>query len=309
MIAVTGTSGYLGRALLPALHTHFGQYPNVLSLGRQSPTNTQSRYLDLRAGADFRASLEGVKTLVHCAGLAHTQATAEEYEHVNVRATMSLADAAIAQGVDHFIYVSSMNVVPPDARTPNDHAGLYPRPATAYAASKWKAEQALEALLKGSGCRVSIVRSALVYDHELAANLAVLAAVGRRIPFQLPDVGSRTMLSRADFVALVIDLITSSPADTESIRRVAAFDGESYSSRRIGEALLGERALHLPVSVWHLAAKLRDVLGGRADDSTWSSLAGEHWTGRLSPAFGWQPKWTLESCLAANPYPLREPRA
>ena len=115
MIAVTGTSGYLGRALLPALQNHFGRYPNVLSLGRQSPTNTQSRYLDLRAGADFRASLEGVKTLVHCAGLAHTRATAEEYEHVNVRATMSLADAAIAQGVGHFIYVSSMNVVPPDA--------------------------------------------------------------------------------------------------------------------------------------------------------------------------------------------------
>ena len=309
MIAVTGTSGYLGRALLPALQNHFGRYPNVLSLGRQSPTNTQSRYLDLRAGADFRASLEGVKTLVHCAGLAHTRATAEEYEHVNVRATMSLADAAIAQGVGHFIYVSSMNVVPPDARAPNDNAGVYPRPATAYAASKWQAEQALEALLKGSGCRVTIIRPALVYDQELAANLAVLAAVGRRIPFQLPDVGSRTMLSRADFVALVIDLITSPPADTESVRRVAAFDGESYSSRRIGAALLGKRSLHLPLSVWHFAAKLRDALGGRAGDSTWSSLAGEHWTGNFSPAFRWQPKWTLESCLAANPYPPREPRA
>ena len=120
------------------------------------------------------ALFEGVSCVIHCGGVAHRRAAEAEYQHINVAATLRLAEAAAIAGVSHFIFLSSMNVVPADAGSPDALAAMWSKPRDPYTASKWSAERELTQLLKCTECELTIVRPGLVYDVELTANLARL---------------------------------------------------------------------------------------------------------------------------------------
>ena len=47
MIAITGASGYLGRALLPVLVQHYGHRGGVVALARQATAHSPTRHFDL----------------------------------------------------------------------------------------------------------------------------------------------------------------------------------------------------------------------------------------------------------------------
>lgn len=315
MIALTGASGYLGRALLAALRQ---EGADVVSVGRTAPSEPVGhRELDLSANAGFRVALDGVRSVIHAAGLAHNLGSAEAYEQVNVRATMALADAAIAAGARRFIFVSSLNVVPANADDPRCRAASLPRPDTAYAHSKWRAEQTLEALFAHSSTELVIVRPALIYDLDLTANLATLHRLARRLPFALPAVGARSMIDREDLVRLLCHLALTQDALMQAVPPLVATDGECYSAKRIGRALGAKASLSLPISVWKLLSRVWDLRTHGTAGATWQSLAQDHWCGhgRWTPkllsalAAGrmdgdgvhdqyWQPRYTLETRLS-----------
>ena len=102
----------------------------------------------------------------------------DRYQTINVEAPAQLAALAAASGVRHFIFVSSLNVVPVDASQPDLDAAGYDEPDEHYAASKWLAEQRLQETLAGTDCALTIVRPGLVYDVELVANLAYPGSLG-----------------------------------------------------------------------------------------------------------------------------------
>ena len=293
MFALTGASGYLGSRLLPALCRVDSR---VVTLGRRKVgTSSAHRALDLSGTDGFRDALDGVETLIHCGGLAHNKGASEDYDRINVRATMALADAALNVGVRKLIYLSSLNVVPAGSKDPCASIGRLPLPADHYARSKWRAEQSLENLLSVSGCELVIVRPALVYDTELTANLASLAGILRQWPLRLPERGCRSMVARPDVVARIVQLATTDAATQHGVRRVAVTDGECYTAGRIGRALSHRGWIGLPMPVWQLAGAYRDKRHGLARGTSVQSIVGDYWCGRSTADADWSPAHTFES--------------
>ena len=291
MIGVTGASGYIGRALTDALDARGRE---VVTLGRADAT----RRLDLITTSGYRTALEGLSTVIHCGGLAHNEAAPEDYDKINYKATMALADAALTVGVKRLIFLSSLNVVPPTGYEEDAAASLLPRPDTPYVLSKWMAEQSLEQLLRHSTCELAICRPGLVYDQELTGNLVTLAAIASRLPVALPSVGVRSMISRPDLVSLLVVLATQEGKLDGKTERFAVTDGECYSSRRIASALGCRASVTAPASLWRLVSLCRDVMGGKSVGATWRSLSLGGWTGHKPTLSAWRSEWTLETLLA-----------
>ncbi|MEE4202975.1 MAG: NAD-dependent epimerase/dehydratase family protein [Halieaceae bacterium] len=298
MLGLTGATGYIGRALLPALQS---AGCTVTTVGRRPVgADIPHRQLDLRSAAGYRDALVDMQSLIHCAGVAHNLGGASDYELVNRRATVSLADAALSTGCQHFVFISSLNVVSAGAMDAEAPARRLPRPNDHYARSKWETEQQLEALLAGSDTRLTIIRPALVYDRELVANLAVLERWLSRIPVTLPAVGRRCMVSRPDLVA---EIVGSLGTEAGSLRRIAVTDGECYDLKRIGRVLGGGLKVGVPVPalVLKLVSALRDRWSGLPGGTTWTGLAGDKWCARGSRDLPITPRLTLEQCLSQSP--------
>lgn len=296
MLLVTGATGYLGRALLPALFT-VGQ--PLVTLGRQRyRSDVSHQQLDLADTRHIRPLVAGVSTVVHCAGIAHESAPPALYQRVNVDGTEALASAALDAGCQHFVFISSLNVVPHQIVDPQVSVCQLPPPADSYAASKWRAEQRLEALFQSSDAALTIVRPALIYDRECVANLALLARWLERVPVRLPAVGQRSMICRQDLVATLLRLV----ADQGSgVQRLAVTDGQCYRLGRIGDALRSRSpvlSVVVPASVLRFAAGLRDFAAGRTAGTSWTGLAGDKWCHPTGQAMGCTPKFRLEDCVS-----------
>ena len=296
MIVLTGASGYLGSAILTALQYDGCQ---VVSLGRSPIGGIEHRYFDLREPNSARELVEGASAIVHCAGIAHNLGAPEDYDQVNRKATLNLADAAIAAGVKRFIFISTLNLVPCEAASPDQPVAKWAKPKGGYEASKWQAESDLEQLLQWSDCQLTIIRPALVYDTELVANLALLQKLSQKIPVQLPGVGRRSMVSRQDVAALVVACLNSKSVAQQTVR-IAATDGACYSARDISGALAAGRApaLSVPSVLWRFGLAFYDLARLQPPDSTWGKLAVEHWCGPVQRYAGWSPAETLGDVCA-----------
>jgi nucleoside-diphosphate-sugar epimerase len=251
---------------------------------------------DLPGGA-----FDGVSTVIHCAGLAHRYADERDYQRLNVEATSNLARRAVDAGVSHFIYVSSLNVVPFDAPSARDPAHQYPEPKERYAASKWRAEQSLGQMFAGSYCQLTVLRPGLVYDVELTANLKTVKSVLRWWPWLLPSVGRRSMVARGDLVALLVSCALGKSGAPTSEEILSATDGAVYDAERISRALSqGIKWGVMPQWLCRLAGGALDWRGGNEAGTHWRSLSADYWTGDASVVTGWQPSVTLESHAASQ---------
>jgi UDP-glucose 4-epimerase len=203
-VLVTGASGFVGRALVPALVTAGYQ---VRAAGRRlpcfaAPVETVS-HGDLEAGADWPPLLTGVDFIVHLVGIAHTGPGVPEarYDRVNHQATAALADAARKAGVRRMVLVSTIRAqTGPRA----DHVlteGDPPRPTDPYGRSKLGAETALA----WSGVDFTILRPVLVYGSGVKGNLHTLARLAA-LPIPLPFgafANRRSLLSVDNLVAAI----------------------------------------------------------------------------------------------------------
>src|SRR5215471_11401040 len=102
-IAVTGATGFIGRALCARL----GAEHKLRALVRV-PGSLESEQMaigDLAAFRDWQRALEGMQAVVHLAGYAHGRGDDAELHVVNVAATRAAAEAARSAGAQ-FIFVS-----------------------------------------------------------------------------------------------------------------------------------------------------------------------------------------------------------
>ena len=225
-IAVTGATGFIGRALCakavsgvqasvvaaapggvasPAgapMHAPLRPLRALVRDRRRAaqhlPREVEVAEVDLvTAGvADLTRALTGITALVHLAGRAHViderAADADaEYRRANVEATAKLAEAAVAAGVRRFVLASTLKVngeaTPPGRPFRPDDA---PAPEDAYARSKHAAELALERVAQGSPMLPIILRLPLVYGAHARGNFARLVdavAAGRWLPVGAVD--------------------------------------------------------------------------------------------------------------------------
>lgn len=214
-VLVTGASGFIGRALLPAF-IPFGHRARVAARGEPAipfAPNIEVRQIgDLAQEIDWTPLVDGCEAVVHLAGIAHigSGVSDETYERVNHRATVALARAAKTAGVSRFIFMSSIRA---QSGPTADHVlteDSAPQPIDAYGRSKLAAEAALREI----DLPHTILRPALVYGPGAKGNFASLVRLAA-LPFPLPFGAlnsQRSMIGLSSVVQAIIFALESSNA-------------------------------------------------------------------------------------------------
>lgn len=309
-VLVTGASGFVGTALLPAL-TERGHA--VRAAARAAPPETGAVAVgNIGPETDWRAALAGCDAVVHLAARVHVMRDGEAdplaaYRHVNTAGTIRLAEQAAAAGVRTFVFMSTAKVLgeaSPPGSTFTD-ASL-PAPTDPYAVSKAEAEGGLAAIGVRTGMRVVTLRPPLVYGPGVGANfLRLMDAVVKGAWLPLGAVRNRRSLVYVGNLAAAVTAVLER-GDAHGAYLVA--DGDPLSSpdlvRRIADALgRPARLLPVPAAVLRAAGTL---LGKSAEvDRLLSDFA-------LAPtglaALGWRPPFTAAQGLAETAAWFRDGR-
>ena len=164
-ILLTGSSGYIGSRLAPALLEHGHQ---VIGVDRAEPESATLDYefvhgdlLDEEVLA--RAFEEPIDCVMHLAA-ARTDwgPSTEEYFRDNVEATKGLLKAGRAKGVKDWFFYSTVGVLEPSGVPLNEQAPHAPR--TPYGASEAEAENLfLRFAEEDADARITMLRPSAVY--------------------------------------------------------------------------------------------------------------------------------------------------
>lgn len=187
-IAVTGGTGFVGRALLDlAVQRNF----EVRALARQ-PQGERAGIVwcrgDLATPTALADLVGGADTVIHLAGTVSSIDSAA-FATGNVAGTRALLQAAQAGGARRFLFVSSLA-----AREP----GL-----SAYGASKAEAE----ALVRTSGLPWTIVRPPAVYGPGDRDMLEMFRAAAKWGVVPVPRAGRASLIHVDDLARLLLALV------------------------------------------------------------------------------------------------------
>ena len=282
-IAVTGASGFIGRALCARLSRDGHALRALVRVPRRELGREQMVVGDLAQFRDWARALDGVQAVVHLAGYAHGRGDDAALTAVNVAATRAAAEAACAGGA-HFLFASSIKVHGETSSAPLRESSPL-APGERYARSKLQAENALRAV---AGLRLTVLRPPLVYGPGVKANfLALLRAVARGMPLPLASIDNRRSLL---YVGNLVDAMARCLGDGRAVGRTYLVADDAAPStaalcREIGEAL-GRPARLLPFPPVLLPRKLTDSL--EADDSL------------IRRTLGWRPPYTRKEGLKAT---------
>lgn len=182
---VTGAPGWLGTRLVEALTGHASDLVGYSTIGPRpvralvlpsfdaSPVTSlgaESAVGDIRKPETLVAAMQGVDTVFHCAGLIHPVRRIREVFEVNTDGTRNLLDAAIAAGVQRFIFVSSNSPAGCNVRRDVLLKEEDPQhPYKAYGRSKALAEDMLNKAHAEGKIKVTIVRPCWFYGPNQPA--------------------------------------------------------------------------------------------------------------------------------------------
>lgn len=295
MILVTGSSGFVGRALCRRLEELVMDFRPVARQASRGAVCVGS----IDADTDWTAALAGCHTVIHLAARVHMMnETARDplaaFRRVNVDGALNLARQAVAHGVRRFIFLSSLKV---NGESGACAVGDPAAPQDAYAVSKHEAEQALRALAAETGLELVVLRPPLVYGPGVAANfMRLLRTVERGIPLPLGRVENRRSLI---FVGNLVDAIVLCAHHPSAVGRTfLPSDGDDVSTpeliRRIAQALgRSPRLLPVPVAVLRLGARLLGKQG--ASERVLASLYSVDRA--LQNDLGWRPPFSMKEGL------------
>jgi UDP-glucose 4-epimerase len=299
---VTGATGYIGREVCRQLLAAGTVFVPLSCSGSALPCGRATQALDFSQGEIVDTLFQGIGVVYHLAGIAHQRAPVQQYEAVNYRATLALAEAAERAGVRLFVYLSSVKAMGPSSGDDPRCEGEVAPPSEPYGLSKWQAECALRERFVGSAMAVVILRPALVYGPCAQGNLQwLLRAVRCGLPAP-PEGGPRSMVGVEDLARLLLLL---PQVVEEGVHTWIVTDGESYTTRHVYQLLseaLGRRGgVQLPGWCWRLFAAALDVLQREPVGNSYGKLFGaERYDNQaLLGATGWQPCQTLASAAQA----------
>src|SRR5262245_43732117 len=156
-VLVTGATGFLGRAGAEALECAGHSVLRGCTIPAAPPAGQAwIGHGDVGPKTRWDAALDGVKTAVHLAGLAHLSETAmavavDSVSRVNTEGTARLASAAVGAGIRRLILMSSALVhgaASPQGRPSSEEDE--PAPTSPYAHSKLDSDRCLIAAARGS---------------------------------------------------------------------------------------------------------------------------------------------------------------
>lgn len=283
-ILVTGATGFIGGALLPHLARAGHPVRILLRPSRLSPQLPRGLPVEVALAGltdprGLRAALVGVDAVVHLAG-GERGGRGANLAASDVVGTLNLTEAAVDAGVRRFLFLSHLGA---------DRSSAYPL---------LRAKAQAEELVRQSGLRSTIVRSAAVYgprDHFTTTIAMTLAA--SPIAYWIPGEG-QTLLQPLWVEDLVHALVWSLEEDA-LVGQTYEVGGPEYLPyaeivRMVMEASGVHRALaSASPPILRLMVRIGEGLLPRPMITThWLDYLAVHRTAELSTlprAFGLQP--------------------
>ena len=175
IIAITGSAGWVGRALAEQLEK------NGYSVLKMPHDTAHSTTLP-----------QGTRCLVHLAALVHQmdrQPSANDYHKANCDFAIAMARKAAVAGCAQMIFVSTAKVMGERSAIGVPFTEAHePQPSDAYSKSKWQAELALSKLVQAGELgqmQICILRPPVVYGPGAGANVKRLEQLAAS-PWPLP---------------------------------------------------------------------------------------------------------------------------
>lgn len=191
-ILITGANSYIGTSFEKWLE----QYSDKYSVDT----------VDM-IGCDWKKkSFVGYDVVFHVAAIVHVKENnTDKYNFINRDLTLAVAEKSKADGVEHFIFLSTMGVYGTEiGYITSDNL---PVPKTYYAKSKYEAEHYLFRMNTSNFC-VAVLRPPLVYGKDCKGNYPKLAKMALKLPV-FPNVkNERSMIyidNLSEFIRLLID--------------------------------------------------------------------------------------------------------
>ncbi len=293
-IVLTGGSGFLGQALAERLRT--AGHEVVLPL--RSPGDVKGAVaippIEQMSAADWRPILIGAEAVIHAAAIAHIGpgVSYADYAAVNRDAAARLAEAAAAERIRRFVFVSSIRAQCGATSGKVQTERTKPEPTEAYGRSKLQAEGLILKALPTA----TILRPALIVGPEPKGNLRTLLKLARlKMPLPFGGLQAPQAMVSLGGMADAVELALARDAMAGEVYCLA--EAPHLSLAGIVTALRrgmrrGPGLISLPPPL--LAFPLKLV--GRGDMA-------ERLTGGLSvdagklAALGWKPSRSLKSVL------------
>jgi nucleoside-diphosphate-sugar epimerase len=299
-ILVTGATGFIGQCLCPIL---LKQGHEVWALVRTSSNVSKLPHSIKRVAIDSLNSwpegvLAGFDVVIHLAARAHMlndQATDPEAEffRVNTQGTIDLAQTAMASGVKHFIFISSIGAMTTLSNLILTEQSTC-QPDTPYGISKLQAEEGLISIASPSPMSWTVLRPTLVYGPGNPGNMErLLKLVCRGLPLPFSIIHNRRSLV---YVENLVDAIALSIKATNAINQTfLVSDGHDISTPDLIKQIafsLHKRPNLLPVPPKSL--KLVGQLIGKSDtiDRLTGSLVVD--SRKIRQTLNWTPPYTFQ---------------
>ena len=259
---ITGSSGFVGRALLARLAT-FNQRPPLLRLLERRPTEPsglfQSCAGDLGDPHSLRRACEGIDTVIHLAGIAHVGSAANaEARAINLDGSLSLLRMAIDARVKRFVFLSST---------------LSLDQSIQYGRDKQRVEEALLAAAAAGSIEVVILRAVNIYGVGMRGNIALMIRlISSGVLPRLPKLTNRiSLVGIDDVVSSLLLAATHNPTVDPSVLmaklaiRVTLTDDCVYEINSIEKSIYDavERSLshwRLPIMVLFAASAMAELI-------------------------------------------------
>lgn len=237
MIAVTGASGYIGRATLRRLAL---SYTSAVAIVREPPKFALPNGVDWYATGNtppLPDAFAGCSSVIHLAGRAHIQSKKgsapqdDLFDHANHRLAIDTAIAARDAGVQRFVFVSTIGVHGNwsdqiiDASSPL-------RPDTPYARSKHAAERELADICAKSGMELCVVRPTMVYGPNSPGNFSrLLKLVSSEIPLPFGSLHAVRSFIHVDNLASFLETCAVHLAPAANTYVIS--DGSNWSTTQL----------------------------------------------------------------------------
>lgn len=302
-VLVTGANGFVGTALCAALAGRGHSVRRALRKPAAADGACQDVVVgDISPATEWGEALRNTDVVIHLAARTHVMRETAPvplaaYRHINVGATVKLAQAAAATGIRRMIFISSIKVngekTGPQPFTEQDT----PRPEDDYGVSKWEAEQALQQVAASSGIETVVLRPPLLYGAGVKGNfLTLMRAIDRGLPLPLASIhNQRSLLYVGNLVDAII-LCLDSTAAAGKTYLLADDSGVSTPDliRGIGHALgRPARLLAFPPALLQLAGMaigkagvVSRLLGSLQVDSA-----------KIRRELGWRPPFDMAQGL------------
>lgn len=294
-VMVTGATGFVGKRLVDQL-----ECPTcVVRSGEKHLFPKHFTVGTINGSTDWSGAFDHINVVVHLAGIAHISNDIGKvaYEEVNTEGTLLLAKQASLNGVQRFVFISSIGVNGSTTKDIAFSAKDTPKPHDEYTLSKYKAELGLKQISDETGMEVVIVRPTLVYGPQAPGNFGALTKLISKLPI-LPFGLAK---NRRSFIAVqnLVDLLKTCAVHPNAVGRTfLASDLETVSIKQFSNAIaygLGKNVVQLPVpvSLMRLAGKI--IGKSEMIEQLYGNLEVDY--SDLEQILEWKPPFTMKQAM------------